>query len=285
MPAICAICARVLPSGIRTLTTGAGGSGAAGLGERECSTSTIATATTPRASTAAARAISERRRRGGGGGGPKLAARRAGVIGGGGGGGGGAAAPASVPARLVLVLGWAAAAARPAPAAQPAAAGCAGAHAPGGRARAPALCVRALMIFRRETRSATLTRLGGEPALQQMGRRPRVLVCLEARSGRLHPLRHARGEALVVHLHGNLAPQGLRELLGERPRLARLRGVASVERERKADDHDLDLARAHELPQPREPTLRRGTLDGLQWRDDRAGGVTERAPAARAAVV
>src|SRR5277367_1478216 len=118
-----------------------------------------------------------------------------------------------------------------------------------------------------------------------MGGGARVLAGLERRARDLHPLREARGEALVVHLHRDGVAEASRELSGEGARLACLLGVAAVERQWQADDHALDLALARELAQLREAALGGGTRDRVDGCDDRAGGVAQRAAAARAAVV
>jgi acetyl-CoA/propionyl-CoA carboxylase, biotin carboxylase, biotin carboxyl carrier protein len=65
--------------------------------------------------------------------------------------------------------------------------------------------------------------------LEDVRRRARVLARAE---GALHPLSHPRGEALVVHLDGDLGAEAQGELLREGACLARLLGVAAGERER-----------------------------------------------------
>ncbi len=129
----------------------------------------------------------------------------------------------------------------------------------------------------------TLTGSRREPALEEVRRRARVLA---RRERALHSLRHARGEALVVHLHRHALAEVPGEALGERARLACLLGVArrsataagprprgSTSRSRTSSRSRADAAPA------------RRALDRLDRRDDRARRVAQRAAAARAAVV
>src|SRR5439155_746149 len=127
-----------------------------------------------------------------------------------------------------------------------------------------------------------LTRLRGEPAFQQMRRGTRVLARLELTR---HALRDARGQALVVQLHGHRVAEQSRQVLGERARLARLRAVMPAQRQRQPDHDALHLALAHEPTQRAQSPPAAGARDGRDRRDDRAGRVAHGAAATRAAVV
>src|ERR1700689_5152546 len=106
-----------------------------------------------------------------------------------------------------------------------------------------------------------------------MGGGTRVLTCREGARRPVELLREHGGEALVVHLDGDAVTEALRELAGEGTCLARLLGVAAVEREWQPNDYQLDLALAHELAQPREAALGGGPFDDLGGREGRSRGV------------
>ncbi len=68
-------------------------------------------------------------------------------------------------------------------------------------------------------------------------------------------LSHPGGEALIVHLDGDLLPEAGGEPAGELARLARLLGLAAVERQGQADQDQLGLALLGQPPQPASPRL------------------------------
>ena len=158
----------------------------------------------------------------------------------------------------------------------------AGARAPGGRARVPPRAFAPAVIGRREPRTRTLTRPRGEPALQQVRGRARVLAL---REGPRHPLGDARGEALVVHLHRHAVAEP-RESAAQTPASrvsgrCRCRAATAAARRPRARPRARARARAARAARAWWP----GCGDGRDRRDDRAGGVAQRAAAARAAVV
>src|ERR671927_227637 len=77
--------------------------------------------------------------------------------------------------------------------------------------------------------------LGGQPALEQVGRGPGVLVARAA-----EPLGHPGREALVVQDDVDAASEALAQPVGELARLAGLVGVGAAEAQRQADDDRAD---------------------------------------------